>query len=87
MAIAFINPVKLAMIVIGLALISSGCASMHPSTTSSVPPPITTRQAVNAQQQAVPSTELAMQQKNPIEQSVYIANGLVQIGNYLVDGK
>jgi PBP1b-binding outer membrane lipoprotein LpoB len=88
MAIAFVGLVKLAMIVVGLALFSSGCASMHPSTSapSAALAPVDKKTPV-VQQQQPDIQQVNASQQNPIVASIYIASGLAQLGNFLVGGK
>jgi len=89
MTIASVRLVKyLTMVlVIGLALISSGCASMHPSTTPSVTFPLPDKKPLDVQQkQTDPQKQYALQ-NNPFGESVCIATGLVQLGSYLTGGK
>jgi hypothetical protein len=75
------------VLVIGLALISSGCASMNPSATPSATfPPPDKKPLVVQQKPADPQKEYALQ-NNPFGESVVIASGLAQLGSYLVGGK
>jgi hypothetical protein len=78
---------KLAIVVIGLALISCGCASMHPSTNPSATfRPVDNRPQVVQLKQEDPRKE-DPSQHNPIVASIYLAGGLAQLGNYLVGAK
>ena len=87
MAIASDSVVKFAILCIGLALISSGCASVHPSDPPSVTfVPLDDKPLVVQQQPADPPKEIALQ-NNPFGESVCIAAGLAQLGSYLVVGK
>jgi hypothetical protein len=78
---------KLAMVVIGLALISSGCASMRPSTNSSATFPPVDKKPVDVQQKQEEPKKEDPSQHNSIMASIYLASGLAQLGNYLVGGK
>jgi hypothetical protein len=79
--------VKLVILCIGLALISSGCATTHPSDPPSVTfVPLDNKPLVVQPQPADPPKQLALQ-NNPFGESVCIAAGLAQLGSYLVVGK
>jgi hypothetical protein len=78
------------MLVIALALISSGCASMHPSDPPSATfPPVDKKPLQVQQKQADPQDpqKESASQNNPFGETVCIATGLVQLSNYLVGGK
>jgi hypothetical protein len=75
------------VLAVGLALISSGCASIHPSATPSVVIPPAATKPLDAQQQPEdPQKEYALQ-NNPVGESVYFVNGLAELGTYLFGGK
>jgi len=88
MTIASSHLVKFAIIVTGLALFSSGCASMNSTSTT----PTATLSLVNekplaVQQQQADPQKYDTSQHNPIVVAVCIGSGLIQIGNYLVGGE
>jgi len=86
-----VKPARTTMVlVIGLALMSNGCTSMY----STAPPTVTLtstaadKETWGAQQQTQeePKKEFASQ-KDPVEQSFYIINGLTELGCFLAGGK
>jgi len=79
-----LKPAKTIMVlVIGLALMSSGCASMRPPAT----PPAANREAGEAQQKQEETKKEFALEHDPVGESFYIANGLAELGNYLSGGK
>jgi hypothetical protein len=70
-------------LVIGLAMMNSGCASMRPPAT----PSAADKQAWESQQKQEETQKEPVLKKDPVGESVYIANGLTELGYYLSGGK
>jgi hypothetical protein len=70
-------------LVVGLAAISSGCASMHSPAT----PSAADKQTSEIQQKQEENQQQPASKNDPVAESVFIASGLAQIGGYLFDGK
>lgn len=77
-------PILSSALVLGLALLGGGCASMNPPAAASA----ANRQPLETQLQLPkdPPQEFAVK-TGPVEDTVYLVGGLAQLGNYLVGGK